>query len=115
MSSPPAPVPSLALTSPPILQVPTQLINATSGKDKEKEELKEAYDWDESKVELWFKEKGFESFFETLKPLNGKVLYQLFLLQRHTPEFFFKSLSRNDALDLKSIALFSSSLYDLFK
>lgn len=74
----------------------------------------EAEDWDDAKVKNWLNESGIEIIYEILKPLSGKILYQLYQLQLHTPEFFFKSITKNESLDIKLVAMFSSSLKDLF-
>lgn len=76
---------------------------------------KEAENWNESEVQKWLMENEIGDFYETLKPINGKVLYQLYLMQVHTPEFYFKSLTKNDLVDIKSVASFSAKLKDLFE
>lgn len=76
---------------------------------------KEAIEWNESKVEEWFINNNFEEFYEILRPLNGANLFQLYQLQIHTPEFFYKSLTKNDKANVKSLILFSTSLKNLFE
>lgn len=72
-------------------------------------------DWNESQVEKWLSEKGVSAVYEILKPLDGKVLYQLYLVQMHTPEFFYKSLTKNEIIDIKVIAYFTLALKELFE
>ncbi len=70
--------------------------------------------WSESDVENWFIKNDCTHFHDVLKPLNGKVLEQLNEMRIHTPEFFFRSLSDYDQVDIKSIAFFSSLLKELY-
>lgn len=71
--------------------------------------------WSESDVEKSLGEKGLGPIHEILRPLDGKVLHQLHLVQTHTPEFFYKSLTKNDSIDIKLIAFFSLYLKQLFE
>lgn len=100
------------------------LINANSVKNnkipnlpieiKVNRETCEAKSWDEINVEKWLNENDLKVVYDALKPLNGKVLYQMYQLQTYTPEFFFKSLTKTENVDIKSVAFFSSLLKDLF-
>lgn len=75
-------------------------------------------DWKEQDVQFWFKETNLiQSFiFKALFPCNGKLLSQLRQMQIYAPEFFFKSISPKtlNINDLKTIALFSMQLSELF-
>lgn len=74
-----------------------------------------AAQWTEDEVRDWFKRNNLDELFEVLKPLNGSILYQLYQIQVHTPEFFFKAITKNESIDLKSIARFSDLLRKAFK
>ncbi|CAF1006817.1 unnamed protein product, partial [Brachionus calyciflorus] len=71
--------------------------------------------WDEIKVEKWFLDNSFNDILNKLKPINGKILHQLFKLQIHTPEFFYKSLTVNELINIRQLAAFISALNDLFE
>ena len=72
--------------------------------------------WDESQTLQWFKEsKISDSIYELLKPINGKNLYQLFQLQLHTPEFFYKSITEDKTISLKAVMHFCTCLKEIFK
>ena len=85
-------------------------------KSSEKEKQSgETENWDEGRVEKWFGEKGIhKSIYEMFKPLDGVTLFQLYQLQVHTPEFFYKSLTKSESIDLKQAAHFGGCLKKLF-
>lgn len=74
-----------------------------------------AVNWTEDQVKNWFLSNNLEQMFETLKPLNGSILFQLYQIQLHTPEFFYKAITKNELIDLKAIAIFSDLIRKLFK
>lgn len=89
---------------------PTPNNNESSGKH-----FDEIVKWNESDVEKWINEKKFHSdIVENVFPCNGAVLYQYFLIQKDTPEFFYQSLSGNKHTSLKYIAAFQVELKMLF-
>ncbi|CAF0878261.1 unnamed protein product [Brachionus calyciflorus] len=71
--------------------------------------------WDEIKVEKWFVDNSFNDILNKLKPLNGKNLHQLYQLQLYTPEFFYKSLTVNEMVNVRQLVLFITALKDLFE
>lgn len=75
-------------------------------------------EWTENDVENWFKLVNLNNSFIhcALCPCSGKLLCQLRQMQVHAPEFFFKSISPKslNINDLKTIALFSLELCELF-
>ena len=85
-----------------------------SNESKGAKEKSPTDNWSEGDVEAWFKKHDLEEILEYLQPLDGKVLSQLNEIRIHTPEFFFKSLMVYPNTDMKSVALFSSLLKDLY-
>jgi hypothetical protein len=74
--------------------------------------------WNEADVEAWLSEKCIHpSLVKNLKPCNGKILYQMYLMLKQVPEFFYTSM-RSDAdnkISLRDLALFSYELSSIFK
>jgi male-specific lethal 1 len=69
--------------------------------------------WNEEQVKNWFKSNNIT--FHDLDGIDGSVLFEMYEMKRSIPEFFFKSISRNNNLsELKNIALLSSQLGKLF-
>jgi hypothetical protein len=76
---------------------------------------KTAMDWSESEVSNWFKENNVDvSILNLLKPCNGEILHQLYLLQHDAPEFFYHSISNNQKIALRNILIFTCKLKKLF-
>lgn len=71
--------------------------------------------WSNEQVKEWFCTNKIETLHDFLSPINGKILLQLYEIKLHTPEFFFKSITKNESIDLKTIAIFSDLLIDLFE
>jgi hypothetical protein len=74
-------------------------------------------EWKEEDVDSWIHEKKFsQTLIENIKPCNGKILYQLFIMCKNAPEFFYSSLRNesNNNISLKDLALFSYELNNLF-
>jgi len=71
--------------------------------------------WSNDEVKEWFCANKMEALHEFLSPINGRILTQLYEIKQHTPEFFFKSITKNESIDLKTIAIFSDLLLDLFE
>ena len=74
-----------------------------------------AQNWSPDDVKDWFHSHELHLLHDSLKPIDGSTLHQLYELKVYTPEFFFKSMTKNDAVDVKSIAIFSNQLIKLFK
>jgi hypothetical protein len=77
---------------------------------------KNVIDWSEAEVDSWFIEKNIDSkIASSLKPCNGKVLYQLFKLQIEAREFFYQSISNGfEKVSFRNVLIFASHLETLF-
>ena len=72
--------------------------------------------WSEQEVENWLNEKKIHSVIcENVKPSNGNILKQLYLMQQNAPEFFYSSISSNKQIATREVALFAYELKILFK
>ena len=69
---------------------------------------------DRRQVKDWFLSKNLIKIYEEVKPVNGGVLYQLYDMKKNIPEFFYKSITKNETLDYKTIANFGNLLENLF-
>ena len=74
-----------------------------------------AKEWTEEQVKDWFLKENLIKIYEEMKPLDGPVLYQLYDMKKNIPEFFYKSITKSETLDYKSIAVFGHLLENLFK
>ena len=64
-------------------------------------------------VEEWFRNENLNmDIFNHLKPCDGEILKQYFLLKSNAPEYFYRTLEK--IVDLRSALLFSSKLSKLF-
>ena len=98
-----------------ILATPLSCGGSDVKKNKEDENMRRIETWTESQVESWFKENLVHlSIQRLLLPCSGELLSQMYQLQLFAPEFFFKSISKNEEVDLKSAAQFSLVLKNLF-
>ena len=75
------------------------------------------FEWGEKEADEWLKVKRFHKHIAAkLKPCDGHVLYQLYLMLKSCPEFFYSTLRDSDtAIGIKDIASFSYELTLLFK
>ena len=72
--------------------------------------------WGETETNKWFVDSDIEqAILESLKPINGENLYQLFQIQMHIPEFFYKSIIKDEAVTLKAVMHFSTCLKKLYE
>lgn len=71
--------------------------------------------WNNEQTKEWFTKNQLEHLYNILSPINGRVLLQLYEIKQHAPEFFFKSLAKNDSIDVMSVAIFSDLLMELFE
>lgn len=94
---------------PVLTTISTPLVSIT-----ETPSLDRPIDWTNDRVEKWFIEKNLLDIHNELKPINGKVLNQLNQLQKFTPEFFYKSITKNHQLNAISVANFANFLQELF-
>jgi len=74
--------------------------------------------WTEDHVETWLNEKNIsKSIGDLIRPCDGKLLYEFYLMKKETPEYFTQSLpffdSDND-FSMRDFALFSKELNRLF-
>jgi male-specific lethal 1 len=74
-----------------------------------------ALNWNEKEVENWLTSKNLSNLYGLFAPCDGKLLYQLYKLQIHTPEFFYKSITENQTVNVVQVARFSSILKELFE
>lgn len=74
-----------------------------------------AKDWNEEKVKEWFYQHDILAIFDILKPLNGGMLFQLYELKIFSPEFFYKSLTSKECVDIKVVSVFTYELVKLFE
>ena len=71
--------------------------------------------WTEADVEKWFTENNIHPNIEFhLKPCDGQLLYEYYLIQKETPDFFRRTLSTGMSnfkpVLIKDIAVFSLEL-----
>ncbi|CAF0754608.1 unnamed protein product [Brachionus calyciflorus] len=71
--------------------------------------------WNENETEKWFSDNSLSNVFNILKPINGKYLLQLYQLQIHTPEFFYKSLTSYNSVNIKDVIQFGVIIKELFE
>jgi hypothetical protein len=71
--------------------------------------------WTEECVENWFNTQKLNiKILEELRPCDGKLLKQLFVMSKTAPEFFYHALCSKSALSLRDTAMFASELTALF-
>lgn len=72
--------------------------------------------WSESDVEKWLREKQINPVItQNVFPCNGQILNQLYSIQSEAPEFFYKSISSNQSIPTKDVAIFTFELKRLFQ
>lgn len=94
------PIPSIAVTA---ANNPKEIIQ------------NEAKNWNEEQCKEWFIKNNIKNMFDILTPIDGGILLQLYEMKKSIPEFFFKSITKNDAIDFKSVAVFANLLIKLFE
>jgi hypothetical protein len=72
--------------------------------------------WTENDVENWMISKKInENIGNALKPCDGKLLYEFYLMKSKTPDYFNESiLTGNTTFSLRDYAIFSKEINDLF-
>lgn len=94
---------------PEILQKPDLINNVETVRVKE-------LNWNESDVEKWLKEKEINTVIvRNVIPCNGRILHQLYSMQCEAPEFFYKSISSNESIPTKDVAIFAFELKKIFQ
>ncbi len=73
--------------------------------------------WTERDVDNWILEKEIHpSIGNALRPSDGKILYEFFLMKKDAPSFFHESfLAENSTFTLRDYAIFSREINALFK
>jgi hypothetical protein len=78
--------------------------------------IDEPKNWDFNKVRECLESKNLHKIYQILSDqIDGKLLYQLYEMKVYTPEFYYKSLTKNDLLDMKMVIDLSKLLSDLFE
>ena len=73
--------------------------------------------WNEAQVSTWLRKKQIHAnIVRLIEPCDGQLLYELFVIKRESPDFFYKSLSLNINWPtvLRDLAIFSLDLKRLF-
>ena len=71
--------------------------------------------WDEEECKSWFLNNQMNNMYEIMAPINGDNLYQLYEIKKSVPEFFFKSITSNQSVDYKAVAIFATNLIKIFE
>ena len=67
----------------------------------------------EKDVEEWFRLENLSiNIYNLLKPCNGEILKEYFLLKSNAPDYYYRTLEKTT--DLRSALLFSSKLNNIF-
>ena len=71
--------------------------------------------WSDDQVKIWFVNIECGNLYQSLKPCNGELLYQLYEMWNNAPEFFYQFISLDNKLDRHSLLTFTSNLKKVFK
>ena len=73
--------------------------------------------WDSNQVDKWFSEQKVDKHIvKHLSPCKGENLYQYYMLQTHSPEFYYQMVKNIDGMtDPRSFNRFSTALKELFE
>lgn len=72
--------------------------------------------WSIEQVREWFEKNCInKQIIEALNEVDGSVLFQLYEFKKHMPEYFYKSLTKDNLIDPISISKFCSLLLKLFE
>ena len=63
--------------------------------EKKQESINGPKNWNIEQVKDWLFNNELDSLVSIIGPINGRVLFQLYEIKQHTPEFFFKSITKN--------------------
>ncbi|RNA07786.1 hypothetical protein BpHYR1_034465, partial [Brachionus plicatilis] len=76
-------------------------------------------DWNENQVEDWLRRVEIDQdIINDLIPCNGQILYQLYMILKWNPEFYYHSLKTptlGSLTNLKNLAIFTNELKKLFE
>ena len=102
----------------PVKKEPNQEQIARKLPIKQNANIKEL-NWSEADVEKWCMEKKIHPNIELhLKPCNGQLLYEFFLIKIESPDFFYRSLAINKSNSkpvlIRDVAIFSLELKKIF-
>jgi hypothetical protein len=84
--------------------------------EKENSVLVNVIDWSETQVENWTKQKKIinDVIIQNILPCDGKILAQIYKIQKQAPEYFYNSISGKNTISLKDAAVFAYELETLF-
>jgi hypothetical protein len=69
----------------------------------------------EEQVIDWAKKNEINSLIlNNIQGCNGKILNQLFFIQKDAPEFFYTSITKQENISIKEVAIFTYKLKELF-
>jgi hypothetical protein len=89
--------------------------NNHNNKNNSHKNNEDPINWDEKKVKECLESKNLEKLYLILSDqIDGKLLYQLYEMKTYTPEFYYKSLTKNDILDMNMVINLSKFLCNLF-
>ena len=93
-------------------------VNQLSQSGPAQNKVDQVLKWSESDAEKWLKQTDTHpNILANIRPCDGKILYELFLIKRDSPDFFYRSLSANflrRPVFLRDLAAFSNELRRLF-
>lgn len=81
----------------------------------------EAYLWNGAQVKEWFNEKDIHSsIIDSIVPCNGKLLYEIYMIKKEAPEYFYSSFASSrselgEEASFRDMAIFSYELRNLFE
>ena len=83
--------------------------------DVKKNDDKEPKNWDVKKAKEYIESKNLDKIYLVLSDqIDGSILHQLYEMKLYTPEFYYKSLTKNDILDMKMVFDLTKLLCNLF-
>jgi hypothetical protein len=92
------------------------VIEAAAAEEAAASETAAIVDWDYYRVLQWFEENTVhEAVRENLRPCDGEVLKEVFMMKQRAPEFFYSRFDRVVEGDLRALAEFSAQLSELFE
>lgn len=95
------------------LQSTNMIVNGT-GETKPVENMT-VKQWDNAKVKKWLSEIAVDrSISSELRNFDGEMLEELNSIREKASEYFYKSISKNNQVDLSQVTRFSKQLRKLF-
>jgi hypothetical protein len=84
-----------------------------------KRPLPEAHSWNGALVKQWLEEKDIHtSIVNSILPCNGKLLYEIYMIKKEAPNYFYSSIIKEEEEEVPSfrdMAIFSHELRQLFE